>query len=95
MPIDPCLGQELIGMLTVYFDDSGTHSSAEVTLLAGLFGLDNQWSLFEDLWSEVLGATVPNKSVSSFHAFDCYNSIGDFSGWKGHVRQCGVIFGCS
>ncbi len=83
-------------MLTAYFDDSGTHASAEITLLAGLYGYQNQWELFESLWAEVLLTTIPNKTARRFHATDCHASRGDFTGWSRHetdylMRQLGRI----
>jgi hypothetical protein len=80
--LSPYCQDGLFGMLTASFDDSGTHASSEITLLAGLFGNRHQWTLFNDLWREVLRDTVPNKSVDSFHAAECYSAHKDFSGWS-------------
>ena len=87
-------------MLTAYFDDSGTHLAAEITLLAGLHGNQHQWALFENLWAEVLSTTIPNKAARRFHATDCHASRADFAGWSRHETDylmhqlCRVILRC-
>jgi hypothetical protein len=73
----------ILGMLTVYFDDSGTHAGSELTLLAGLFGNQYQWELFNDLWGKRLKESVPGKPpVQRFHMTDCYNSLNEFLRWN-------------
>jgi hypothetical protein len=69
-------------MLTAYFDDSGTHTTAEITLLAGLFGNQHQWTLFNHLWRQVLEGSIPGKRVDSFHATACFNSYEEYTGWS-------------
>jgi hypothetical protein len=71
-------------MLTAYFDDSGTHAGANITLLAGIFGNQYQWDHFNTLWrktlDEPLSGTKPR--LLRFHMTDCFNSLNEFSGWK-------------
>lgn len=73
----------ILGMLTAYFDDSGTHSGSEITLLAGLFGHKNQWDHFNKLWRKRLDESVPGKPpVTRFHMVDCFGSFNEFAGWN-------------
>lgn len=70
-------------MLIVYFDDSGTHTGSEITLLAGLFGHESQWTYFNELWSKRLAESVPGKlPIKRFHMTDCHNSLREFAGWN-------------
>jgi hypothetical protein len=71
-------------MLTAYFDDSGTHSGANVTLLAGLIGNAHQWDHFNGLWKQALEAPLQGAkpSVRHFHMFDCFGSRKEFKGWS-------------
>jgi hypothetical protein len=74
-----------LGMLTAYFDDSGTHRGAQITLLAGLFGHQNQWAYFNDLWQKRLQESVPNKPpVRRFHQFDCFNALNESKRMESH-----------
>jgi hypothetical protein len=89
-------------MLTAYFDDSGTHAGANVTLLAGLFGNAHQWDHFNGLWKQALEAPLNGAKppVRRFRMFDCFGSRHEFKGWTrsdadnfGH-QLANVIFKC-
>jgi hypothetical protein len=89
-------------MLITYFDDSGTHDDSEIVLLAGLFGNEYQWALFNDLWRKRLEESVPGKPpVKRFHMTDCYNSLSEFAGWNRNetnylAKELGeIIFRCN
>jgi hypothetical protein len=72
-------------MLTSYLDDSGTHDDAEIVLWAGLSANQFQWDALIDAWRKTLAAPCPGKEpISRFHMTDCYNSRGEFAGWKRH-----------
>lgn len=70
-------------MLTAYFDDSGTHKSSNVVLVAGIFGTEWQLTSLEKLWASHLARPLCGRKppLRRFHAYDCHNSIGEFSGW--------------
>lgn len=73
----------ILCMLEAYFDDSGTHEDFDVVLWAGLFGNRYQWEMFNHLWSQKLADPSPGKpAINQFHMYDCYNSRGEFLGWK-------------
>ena len=89
-------------MLCAYFDDSGTRSGTNVTLLAGLFGNPHQWDHFAGLWQQALGAPLDGAKprVQHFRMFDCYGGRNDFTGWvrteaEDFAQQLGnIIFKC-
>jgi hypothetical protein len=72
-----------LSMLCAYFDDSGTRSGANVTLLAGLFGNPHQWDHFSGLWQQALNAPLggAKPALRRFHMFDCYGGRQEFTGW--------------
>ncbi len=73
----------VLGMLTAYFDDSGTHSGSDIVLLAGIFGNQWQWNLFNRLWIEKLANPLPGRpALERFHMTDCFNSLNEFEGWR-------------
>jgi hypothetical protein len=41
-------------ILRAYFDDSGTHTNSEVTVMGGLIGTVEQWERFERHWAAKL-----------------------------------------
>ena len=68
-------------MLSVYFDDSGTHDELEIVVLSGVLGVPGQWDLFNELWSEKLAAPSPGKPrLSEFHMTEGAGD-GEFVGW--------------
>ena len=76
------------GVLTAYFDDSGTHSDSEIVLWNGLFGDHDQWRRFDDLWAEKLANPSPGKEpLRRFHMADCHQGIDEFLGWLRPARE--------
>jgi hypothetical protein len=70
-------------MLTVYVDDSGTHSASGVVLFAGLIGYPNQWDMFSELWAKKLAHPSPGKdALRRFHMVECQDARGEFAGWN-------------
>jgi hypothetical protein len=70
-------------MLAAYFDDSGTHTKAPIVVVAGVCGTEWQLRSLERLWQQHIDQPLCGRKarVSRFHAYDCYNSVGDFVGW--------------
>jgi hypothetical protein len=72
-------------MHAAYFDDSGTHDTSDVVLLAGVFGNQFQWQYFSELWATKLADPSPGKQpLTRFHMTECQTSRGEFAGWKRH-----------
>jgi hypothetical protein len=88
-----------LGMLTGYFDDSGTHESARIVLLGGLCGTEWQLTSLHKLWAKLINDPLGQKPrLNRFHAYDCQNSIGEFIGWTRtetdyfwHLLQTAII----
>ena len=71
-------------MLTCYFDDSGTHGKAsDIVLVAGIFGTEGRLDGLDRAWRQHLGHPLCGRKapLKRFHAFDCDQSINEFSGW--------------
>jgi hypothetical protein len=71
-------------MLTAYFDDSGTHASSNIVLVAGIFGTEWQLRSLDRLWQKQLEHPLSGakQRLRRFHATDCYNSTNEFVGWS-------------
>jgi hypothetical protein len=62
---------------TAYFDESGTHQGAQVSVMAGFVGDQRQWRKFEKRTSKLFA----RYRVQLFHAIDVRRGDGDFAGW--------------
>jgi hypothetical protein len=96
-------------MLSAYFDDSGTHPTSEIVVLAGAIGTHYQWQYLSDLWAEKLAKPSPGKPpLERFHMAPCQAADGEFAGWSrtatdylvheltNIILRCGVwCYGCA
>jgi hypothetical protein len=76
-------------MLKPHFDDSGTHGGgkfgpSKIVLVAGLFGTESRLDSLDRNWRKIIADPVEGyrPPLRRFHAYDCDNSIGEFSGWS-------------
>lgn len=71
-------------MIRAYFDDSGTHSSSGVVVVAGIIGTEPEIDTLDALWAEHLAAPLCGMKapLRRFHMVECEQSKGEFSGWK-------------
>jgi hypothetical protein len=65
-------------IITGYFDESGTHGSAPLSLIAGYIGNNRQWRNFEKRARKLF----VRYHVDIFHAIDVNRSNKDFKGWS-------------
>jgi hypothetical protein len=78
----------VIGMLTAYFDDSGTHGDSDVVVIGGLIGAEKHWSPFEIEWKAKLANPLPGKPpLRRFHMAPCMARGGDFAGYSEGERD--------
>jgi Protein of unknown function (DUF3800) len=70
-------------MLRAYFDDSGTHEQSDIVLVAGIFGTEGRMDGLDRNWKRHLDSPLCGRKerLNRFHAYDCYQSIGEFTGW--------------
>jgi hypothetical protein len=64
-------------ILTAYFDESGTHTGAKVSAMAGFVGDARQWRKYE----KRTGKLFKRYGVKVFHAIDVRRGHGDFKDW--------------
>jgi hypothetical protein len=78
-------------MLRAYFDDSGTHTNSEVTVMGGLILTVEQWERFERNWAAKLERPLEGKPpLKMFHLHACNARNGDFKGYS-DAEQDAVI----
>lgn len=70
-------------MVTAYFDESSTHASSPLIVIAGGVSDDVQWSFFEAEWKGLL----EEFKVPYFHMRKFAHSIGPFAPWKGDEKR--------
>jgi hypothetical protein len=64
-------------VITGYFDESGTHGDASVSVMAGFVGDARQWRKFEKRAEKLFR----RYKVDVFHTIDVRRTDKDFSGW--------------
>jgi hypothetical protein len=65
-------------IFTGYFDESGTHTGAGVSTIAGYIGEARQWRKYEKRAAKLFA----RYGVNVFHAIDVRRGHGDFKGWS-------------
>lgn len=74
---------QIIGMFTGYFDESGTHASSPVICVAGCISTAEQWSLFQSEWNEIL----VEAGVEVFHMSEFESRRGPYKDWDNEKRR--------
>lgn len=64
-----------MGLISAYFDESGTDGQLGVTVLAGFVGTEAQWTTLEKAWN----AARDTFGFKTFHMFECFQGIGEFA----------------
>jgi hypothetical protein len=73
---------DLMAMLTAYFDDSGTSPSNRVAVVARYVATVFQWERFVPEWNRALA----KGNVKVMHRADLESSYGEFRGWDKERR---------
>lgn len=64
-------------IFTAYFDESGTHSGSNLSVMAGFVGNSRQWRKFQKRVGKLFG----RYGVDVFHSVDLRRTDKDFRGW--------------
>ncbi len=70
-------------MLSAYFDESGTHRSSKVCVVAGLVASPKRWQKVASAWQKTLDLF----QLPDFHMNDCAHRTGHFRGWETEKRD--------
>jgi hypothetical protein len=75
--------------LRAYFDESGTHSDAGVTGVAGFIGPAEEWTKLEEEWEEELErfAKDTGHNIKDFHAYECEHGQEFWFGIDRSIRE--------
>ncbi len=76
-------GEDIFGMITGYFDESGTSPSNPAIGVAGYFGSCDQWGKFNVEWRKMLS----DFNLSEFHRTDIENMHLYVPGWTTEDRK--------
>ena len=69
-------------IFTAYMDESGTHGTSPVTIMAGAYGSAAQWGDVEARIQEL----EQKRQFSMFHSTDLKSGHGSFKGWSSEQR---------
>jgi hypothetical protein len=74
----------LAGMISAYFDDSGTHGTSDIVSVSGLLGTEGRLRGLDCGWKRHLDHPLDGTKppLKRFHMYECQNSLGEFSGWS-------------
>jgi hypothetical protein len=73
----------MLCMLQVYLDDSGTHASSPVVVVAGAIGHAASWAELESKWRAKLAEPLPGKPpIKAFHLSELLGHYGDFKDYR-------------
>jgi hypothetical protein len=75
-PLDPAARPFMI--LTGYYDESGTHSGAPLTVLAGFVGPIEEWANLSREWGKVMR----KYGITHVRAKELFHKQKQFKGWK-------------
>ena len=77
------VNKSLWAMITAYFDESGTHGSSKVFVVAGLVAPAKKWLDLDRAWTNVL----ESEGIPEFHMVDCAHGVKLFKGWEKKRRE--------
>lgn len=77
------LEKRFLGIFTAYLDESGTHKTSSVVVVAGFISDASRWENFTQEWKEALD----DYHLAYFHMTDFENKRGQFKGWNGQERK--------
>lgn len=70
-------------MLSVYFDESGTHKSSPITAVGGLVASPQQWNRLTAEWQRILD----DEGLTEFHMRHFAHSLGEFADKESWTAQ--------
>ena len=77
--------QTLFGMITAYFDDSGTGANDSVVAVAGYVGSVSQWQKFDQEWANLLAQYGVSKCIEQSWKAVAATSSGGLEKRKSHL----------
>lgn len=66
-----------MALLTVYFDESGTHGESRITAIGGLMGSKEEWESVESQWLDAIDVFA-DVGLTWFHSSECESGDGEF-----------------
>jgi len=75
-----------LAMLRAYFDESGTHGDAPITVIAGFVATAEVWAALEAEWSKLL-SPLAELGVTWFHLVDCQHGRKQFDRVRREIRE--------
>jgi len=76
-------GNSAMAMLSVFFDDSGTHAESQVAVAACFISDKPRWADFDEKWRVLL----EDEQFTCFHMSDFLAREGEFKNWNDEKRE--------